>query len=54
MPPQRLPSISIFSTRKQTDAANSAVRDLVQEVFKELLPEPPAVVVGEVVGRLEK
>jgi hypothetical protein len=49
-----LTSISIFSTRKQTDAANSAVRDLVQEVFKELLPVPPAVVVGEVVGRLEK
>jgi hypothetical protein len=47
-------SISIFNTRKQAEAANNAVRDLVQEVFKELLPSPPAVVVGEVVGHLEK
>jgi hypothetical protein len=47
-------SISIFNTRKQAEAANNTVRDLVQEVFKELLPSPPAVVVGEVVGHLQK
>jgi hypothetical protein len=49
-----LTSVSVFNTRKQAEAANSAVRELVQQVFKELLPNPPAVVVGEVVGHLEK
>jgi hypothetical protein len=49
-----LTSVSIFNTRKQADTANGAMRELVQEVFKELLPNPPTVVVGEVVGHLEK
>jgi hypothetical protein len=49
-----LTSVSVFNTRKQAEAANSAVRELVQDIFKELLPNPPAVVVGEVVGHLEK
>ena len=49
-----LTSVSVFNTRKQAETANSAVRELVQEVFKELLPNPPAVVVGEVVRHLEK
>ena len=49
-----LTSISVFNTRKQAEAANAAVRELVQQAFKELLPAPPAVVVGEVVGHLAK
>jgi hypothetical protein len=49
-----LRSISVFNTRKQAEAANTAVRELVQQAFKELLPTPPAVVVGEVVGHLDK
>jgi hypothetical protein len=49
-----LTSISVFNTRKQAEAANTAVRELVQQAFKELLPTPPAVVVGEVVGHLAK
>jgi hypothetical protein len=49
-----LTSISIFNTRKQADTANIAVRELVQRVFKDLLPNPPAIVVGEVVGHLDK
>jgi hypothetical protein len=49
-----LTSVSVFNTRKQAEAANGAVRELVQQVFKELPPNPPAVVVGEVVGYLEK
>jgi hypothetical protein len=48
-------TISVFNTLKQAEAANIAVRDLVQQAFKELLPTPPAVVVvGEVVGHLAK
>jgi hypothetical protein len=49
-----LTSISVFNTRKQAEAANTAVRDFVQQAFKELLPTTPAVVVGEVVGHLAK
>jgi hypothetical protein len=49
-----LTSVSVFNIRKQAETANSAVRGLVLEAFKELLPNPPAVVVGEVVGHLEK
>jgi hypothetical protein len=49
-----LTSISVFNTRKQAEVANTAVRELVQQSFKELLPTPPAVVVGEVVGHLAK
>jgi siroheme synthase len=49
---RQLTSISVFNTRKQAEAANTAVRELVQQTFKELLPTPPVVVVGEVVGHL--
>ena len=49
-----LASISVFNTRKQAEAANTAVRELVQQTFKEPLPTPPVVVVGEVVGHLAK
>ena len=50
----KLTSISTFNTRKQAEAANTAVRELVQQTFKELLPTPPVVVVGDVIGHLAK
>ena len=49
-----LASISVFNTRKQAEAANTAIRELVQQAFRELLPTPPTVVVGQLVGHLAK
>jgi hypothetical protein len=45
-------SLTIFDTREQSDSANAAVRDLVQEVLRHIIPSPATVVVGHVVAHL--
>jgi hypothetical protein len=47
-------SISIFETREQADGANASARNMVQKVFKELLPTPPTIIMGEVVSHTGK
>ena len=47
-------SVSMFETRAQAQAANEAVRDMVTKLFKDLLPNPPTVTIGEVTTHLTK
>jgi hypothetical protein len=47
-------SISTFETRKHADEANRSAREAVQRVFKSLLPNPPTVIMGEVVSHSGK
>ena len=34
-------SVSVFDTRPQVDAANASIPEIVQRLFKNLLPNPP-------------
>ena len=49
-----LTSVSVFNTRKQAEAANSAGPRAGSGGVQGTPTNPPAVVVGEVVGHLEK
>jgi hypothetical protein len=43
-------SISMFETRQDAEAANQSVRPLVQQNLLDLVPNPPVVMVGEVLS----
>lgn len=43
-------SISIFATQADTEAANAGARGLVQQYLVALVPNPPTVLVGEVLA----
>jgi len=43
-------SISVFDTRADAEAANASVRGLVQQSLLDLVPNPPTVMVGEVLS----
>ena len=43
-------SISVFNTR----ATNASIPEIVQRLFKNLLPNPPTISVGEVLGHTGK
>ncbi len=43
-------SISVFATMAQIEAANESVRELVQRTFKDLLPNTPAIMIGELIS----
>jgi hypothetical protein len=47
-------SISTFETREHADEANRLAQEAVQRVFKDLLPNPPRVIMGEVVSHSGK
>jgi hypothetical protein len=47
-------SISTFETREHADEANRLAQEAVQRVFKDLLPNPPTVIMGEVVSHSGK
>jgi hypothetical protein len=47
-------SVSVFDTRPQVDAANASIPEIVQRLFKNLLPNPPTITVGEVLGHVGK
>jgi hypothetical protein len=45
-------SLTIFETREQSEAANAAVRELVQQILSHVIPNPATVALGNVVARL--
>jgi hypothetical protein len=47
-------SVTIFKTREQTEAANIAVRDLVQQILSHAVPNPAAIVIGKVMAHLDQ
>jgi hypothetical protein len=47
-------SISIFDTKAQAEGANQSAREAVERVFKDLLPNPPTIIMGEVVSHTGK
>jgi hypothetical protein len=47
-------SVTIFRSREQSDAANNAVRDLVQQILSHVVPNRATIVIGEVVAHLDQ
>jgi hypothetical protein len=45
-------SLTIFETREQSEAANTAVRDLVRQVLSHIIPNPATVALGNVIAHL--
>jgi hypothetical protein len=46
-------SVTIFNTREQAEAGNTAVRELVQQILSHAVPNPATVVIGEVMAHLD-
>lgn len=51
---KRVMSISVFDTRAQAEEATMQVRSLVREHLSDLLPNPPEVMIGEVLSESRK
>jgi len=47
-------SVTIFKTREQAEAGNAAVRDLVQQILRDAIPNPATIVVGRVMAHLDQ
>jgi heme-degrading monooxygenase HmoA len=46
-------SMTIFETREQAEAGNTAVRNLVQQILSHVMPTPATVVLGTVMAHLD-
>ena len=47
-------SVIIFETRDQAEAANTAVRELVQQILSRVVPNPATIVIGKVMAHLDQ
>jgi len=47
-------SVIIFETRDQAEAANTAVRELVQQILSRVVPNPATIVIGKVLAHLDR
>jgi hypothetical protein len=47
-------SLTVFETREQSEAANSAIRDLVQQILSHAIPNPATIVLGDVIAHLDR
>jgi hypothetical protein len=47
-------SISVFDTRDDAESATTRVRTIVQEHLADLLPNPPEVMIGELLSKHRK
>ncbi len=47
-------SVTIFKTLEQAEAANAAVRDLVQQILSHVVPNPATIVLGKVMAHLDQ
>jgi hypothetical protein len=47
-------SVTIFRTREQAEAGNTAVRDLVQKILSHVVPNPATIVLGKVMAHLDQ
>jgi hypothetical protein len=47
-------SVTIFKTREQVEAGNTAVRGLVQQILSHVVPSPATIVVGKVMAHLDQ
>ena len=47
-------SVTIFRTREQAEAGNTAVRELVQQILSHAIPNPATIVLGEVMVHLDQ
>jgi len=46
-------SVTIFETREQAEAGNTAVRELVQQILSRVVPNPATIVLGKVMAHLD-
>ena len=49
---QSVTSLTIFETREQSEAANTAVRELVRDILSHIIPSLATLVVGAVIAHL--
>lgn len=49
---QSVTSLTIFETREQSEAANTAVRELVRDILSHIIPSPATLAVGAVIAHL--
>ncbi len=47
-------SVTIFKTQSQAEAANIAVRELVQQILSRVVPNPATIVLGQVIAHLDQ
>jgi hypothetical protein len=47
-------SVTIFKTREQAEAAGVAIRDLVQQILSQVVPNPATIVIGRVMAHLDQ
>jgi hypothetical protein len=47
-------SVTIFETREQAEAGNTAVRELVQQILSQVIPNPATIVLGKVMAHLDR
>jgi hypothetical protein len=47
-------SLTVFETREQSEAANAAIRDLVQQILSHAIPNPATIVLGDVIAHLDR
>lgn len=45
-------SLTVFETQEQSEAANAAVRKLVQELLSHVIPKPANIALGKVIAHL--
>jgi hypothetical protein len=45
-------SVTIFESREQAEAANVAVRNLVQQILSHVIPSPATIALGPVIAHL--
>jgi hypothetical protein len=47
-------SLTVFETREQSEAANAAISDLVQQILSHVIPNPATIVLGNVMAHLDQ
>jgi hypothetical protein len=46
-------SVTVYETREQAEAGNTAVRDLVRQILSRVVPNPATIVIGRVIAHLD-